>query len=105
MPLYTGLYDYHDNEETRQKRAAASDRHVAFIEGLIAQNTLVLATIRGDDDSPGGEVVIKAPTKDAAREIFKHDPNTSADMGTWVLTDFRPVAGSLAPAFADRSDD
>lgn len=101
MPLYTGLYNYYDNEQTRRKRAAVSERHVAFIEGLVARNVLVLATIRGDDDSPGGEVVIKAPTKDAARDIFKNDPNTHADLGSWVLTDFRPVAGSLMPAFAD----
>jgi uncharacterized protein YciI len=104
MPLYTGLYNYHNNEEARQKRAAVADKHLVFVEGLVAQDAIVLATIRGDDDSPGGEIVIKAPSKDAARELFKNDPNTHADLGNWVLTDFVPVAGSLMSVFTEFAD-
>lgn len=104
MPLYTGLYNYHDNDEARQKRAAVADKHIAFVEGLVAQDAIVLATVRGDDDSPGGEIVVKAPSKAAARELFENDPNTHADLGNWVLTDFRPVAGSLMSVFGDLAD-
>ncbi|WP_197375594.1 YciI family protein [Mycolicibacterium baixiangningiae] len=104
MPLYTGLYNYHDNDEAQQKRAAVADEHIAFVEGLVARDAIVLATVRGDDDSPGGEIVVHAPSKDAAREMFEKDPNTHAELGNWVLTDFRPVAGSLMPAFGDLAD-
>jgi uncharacterized protein YciI len=104
MPLYTGLYNYHDNEEARQKRSAVAEKHLAFVEGLVARDALVLATVRGDDDSPGGEIVVKAPSKAAAREMFAKDPNTHADLGNWVLTDFRPVAGSLMSAFGGLAD-
>ncbi|MGE2717853.1 YciI family protein [Mycolicibacterium litorale] len=104
MPLYTGLYNYHDNEETRQKRAALADKHFAFVEGLVAKDLIVLATVRGEDDSPGGEIVIKAPSREAALELFKNDPNSQAELGNWVLTEFRPVAGSLMSAFADIAD-
>lgn len=100
MPLYAGLYNYHNNEEARQKRAAVADQHVAFVEALMAQDAIVLATIRGDDDAPGGEIVVRAASKEAARELFSKDPNTSAELGNWKLTDFVPVAGSLMDTVA-----
>ncbi|MGE2832541.1 YciI family protein [Mycobacterium sp. SMC-4] len=104
MPLYTGLYNYHDNEEARQKREAVADQHIAFFGDLVSRNLVVLGTVRGEDDAPGGEIVVKAPSREAALELFKNDPNTDPDLGNWMLTEFRPVGGLLNSAFLDISE-
>jgi uncharacterized protein YciI len=104
MPLYAGLYNYHNNPEALQKRTALADQHVEFVRMLEAREALVLGNIRAEDDSPGGEIIIRAASKAEARELFSKDPNTSPELGNWVLTDYVPVVGSMMPAFVELAE-
>lgn len=102
VPLYSAVYDYHDNEETRRKRAELSDGHVAFINDLLAREIIVVATTWGEGDPPGGQIVIKAESIAAARELIMTDPNANSGCAEITINEWLPVAGPLVAALAQQ---
>ena len=74
-------------------RMAAREDHLAYMNGLNAKGTVVLAGPFADD--LGAVVVIEAPDLAAAQQVVDGDPYTAAGAATGhTLREFRVVVPS-----------
>ncbi|MCU7728221.1 YciI family protein [Actinoplanes sp. KI2] len=73
--------------------AKVRDEHLAFLEGLFAQGTLVAA---GRQDPPvGGMVLLDVPDEAAAREVLTRDPYVVHGFAEYEARGWAPTVGAL----------
>lgn len=69
------------------------DEHLAFLEGLVAQGTLVAA---GRQEPPvGGMVLLDVADEAAAREVISHDPYVLRGAAEYEARGWNPTVGVL----------
>jgi uncharacterized protein YciI len=69
------------------------DDHYAFLDGLEAQELVVLA---GRQDPPtGGVILLDVDSEERAREIFAGDPYVTAGVAEYTPIGWNPRRGSL----------
>ncbi|MBU2670036.1 hypothetical protein KOI35_41680 [Actinoplanes bogorensis] len=72
---------------------AVRDAHLAFLEGLEAQNLVVTA---GRQDPPvGGVVLLNVEDEGRAREIIAQDPYVLSKVAEYTATGWIPARGAL----------
>ena len=73
--------------------AKARDEHLAFLEGLFAQGTLVAA---GRQNPPvGGMVLLDVADEAAAREVMTRDPYVLGGIAEYEARGWAPTVGAL----------
>ncbi|WP_433372757.1 YciI family protein [Actinoplanes sp. CA-142083] len=73
--------------------AKVRDEHLAFLEGLFAQGTLVAA---GRQDPPvGGMVLLDVAYEAAAREVISRDPYLVRGIAEYEARGWNPTVGAL----------
>ena len=73
--------------------AKARDEHLAFLEGLFAQGTLVAA---GRQDPPvGGMVLLDVADEAAARAVLTRDPYVVRGFAEYEARGWAPTVGAL----------
>jgi uncharacterized protein YciI len=73
--------------------AKVRDEHLAFLEGLVAQGTLVAA---GRQDPPvGGIVLLDVADEATAREVMTQDPYVLRGIAEYEARGWTPTVGAL----------
>lgn len=73
--------------------AEVRDEHLAFLEGLSAQGTLVAA---GRQEPPtGGMVLLDVADEAAARAVIAHDPYVLRGLAEYEARGWNPTVGAL----------
>ena len=73
--------------------AQVRDDHLAFLEGLFAQGTLVAA---GRQDPPvGGMVLLDVADEATAREVIAQDPYVLRGIAEYEARGWSPTVGAL----------
>ena len=73
--------------------AKARDAHLAFLEGLFEQGTLVAA---GRQDPPvGGMVLLDVADEATAREVMAQDPYVLRGIAEYEAKGWTPTVGAL----------
>ncbi len=75
MSFFVLEYRYADME----LRARVRPDHLAYLQSLLDEGTLVLAGSIGDGS--GAMVVLSVPTEQEARQVIARDPYTAAGVG------------------------
>jgi len=74
--------------------AKVRDEHLAFLDGLLAQGTLVAA---GRQDPPvGGMVLLDVADAATAREVMSQDPYVLRGIAEYEARGWAPTVGALA---------
>ena len=74
--------------------AKARDEHLAFLDDLLAQGTLVAA---GRQDPPvGGMVLLDVADEATAREVMTRDPYVLRGIAQYEARGWTPTVGALA---------
>jgi len=73
--------------------AKVRDEHLAFLDGLVAQGTLVAA---GRQDPPvGGMVLLDVADEATAREVMTQDPYVVGGLAEYEARGWTPTVGAL----------
>lgn len=90
MALFLLTYGYNDTDE----RAARRDEHLAYLNKLHGEGTLVVAGPH--EDGSGGAIVLRADDQTAAEAIVAGDPYTKNDVTKdRYLRQWKVTVGSL----------
>jgi len=73
--------------------AKVRDEHLAYLEGLFAQGTLVAAGRQ--EPAVGGMVLLDVADEAAAREVISEDPYVVRGIASYEARGWNPTVGAL----------
>ncbi|MBN2177105.1 MAG: hypothetical protein JW722_05540 [Demequinaceae bacterium] len=77
MPTYTIEYDYDDRTE---ERMAVRPDHLAYLNELVDEGTMLAFGRYDDDGEPGALLIVEADDADEVEELIRHDPYVIAGL-------------------------